>query len=82
MNEDHPYLSLIADGHPPDQLIRRLKADGLTIMRAIRIVRGGYGYSLSEAKILVMEHSSYRAEADAASNFHDELISFLESDGG
>lgn len=72
----------MSDDASIDAALRRLHADGSTIIEAIKHIRNAFGLTLGDAKEVVSSHPSYRAWAQANEPLHDAVIKALVAMAG
>ena len=74
MSEHEEFQSLHQDGRSRDEILRVMRARGLTITQAIKASMQLFGIGLGDAKLLVSSHPSWNQTAEAAKPFQDDLI--------
>jgi len=63
-----------ADGASADDSVTKLRANGISVVSSIRIIRNSYKIPLAEAKSLVANHNVWNSMTESVKPFHDELI--------
>ncbi len=77
-NERDRYEELNAAGVARAEIVAAMRADGLSIIDAIKTARSVFGISLGVAKRIVSEHPAWRQEAAKSDALHEELLDMFE----
>lgn len=77
-NDRDRYKELSAAGAAQTAVVAAMRAEGLSILDAIKMARSVFGVSLGVAKQIVTEHPAWREEAAKSDAFHEELLDMFE----